>query len=100
MKNLKQKKGFINRHTNRLPEHKCTIRIVTKDIDGEHIFSCEWSPFNKSEYSKENMPSKGYLGSARVIEGEFKGIGFNAWEQNNSEFVYYSIEKKIINEKN
>lgn len=43
--------------------------------------------FDKSNYSKENMPSKGYLGTAKIDEGMYKGVGFHAWEQNNSEFI-------------
>ena len=77
--------GFVNRHTNKLPDKITTMRVVKKDFDGEHIYLCEWKP----SHSKEN---DGYLGTAKVIEGIYTGIGFHAWEQNNSEFVWYAIE--------
>ena len=88
---LDKKEGFLNRHEKAMPKKNTVVKIVTKDIDGEHIYTCEWRPFNKVNYLVENMPSKGYLGTAKVIEGEFSGIGFHAWKQNNSEFVLYSI---------
>lgn len=91
MKNLEQREGFVNRNTNGLPDKTTTIRVVIKDVDGEHIYLCEWKPFDKIQYSKENMPTDGFLGSAKVIEGRYTGIGFNAWEQNNSEFVWYAV---------
>ena len=91
MKNLEQKEGFINRHINGLPNKITTMEVVIKDINGEHIYLCKWKPFKKYQYSKENMPDDGYLGTAKVIKGTYKGIGFHAWEQNNSEFVWYKI---------
>lgn len=91
MKNLEQREGFVNRHIYGLPEKITTMKVVTKDIDGEHIYLCEWDPFDKSQYSKDNMPADGYLGTAKVIEGRYSGIGFNAWEQNNSEFIWYVV---------
>jgi hypothetical protein len=91
MKNLEQREGFVNRNTNGLPDKTTTMRVVTKDVDGEHIYLCEWKPFDKSQYSKENMPADGYLGTVKVIEGRYTGIGFHAWEQNNSEFVWYAV---------
>lgn len=91
MKNLEKKDNFKNRHIDGLPTEKVNMKVVTNDVDGEHIMLCEWKPFNKDEYSKTNMPADGYLGTARVIQKQLYGIGFHAWEQNNSEFVYYSI---------
>jgi hypothetical protein len=91
MKNLEQREGFVNRHTNGLPKEKCAMKVITKDVDGEHIYLCEWKPFDKNQYSKENMPDDGYLGTVKVIQGRYTGIGFHAWEQNNSEFVWYSV---------
>ena len=35
------------------------------------------------------MPCEGYLGTAKVIEGRYTGIGFHAWEQNDSEFIFH-----------
>jgi hypothetical protein len=91
MKNLEQREGFVNRNTNGLPDKTTTMKVVITDVDGEHICLCEWKPFNKSQYSEENMPADGYLGTAKVIEGRYTGIGFHAWEQNNSEFVWYAV---------
>ena len=91
MKNLEQREGFVNRHTNGLPYKTTIMRVVTKDVDGEHIYLCKWKPFDKSQYSKEKVPVDGYLGTVEVIEGRFSGIGFHAWEQNNSEFVWYAV---------
>lgn len=91
MKNLEQREGFVNRHTSGLPDKKCTMTVCTEDVSGKHNYLCEWTPFDKSQYNEVNMPSEGYLGTAEVIEGEYKGIGFHAWMQNNSEFVYYQL---------
>jgi hypothetical protein len=91
MKNLEEREGFINRHTNGLPKEKCVMRVVVKDVDREYIHLCQWEPFDKSKHTKNNMPSEGYLGTVKVIEGKYTGIGFHAWEQNNSEFVFYTV---------
>lgn len=92
MKNLQKRKGFKNRHIDGLPTEKVIMKVVTYDVDGETIFICQWQPFDKNQYSDDEiMPHKGYLGTAKVIEEKFNGIGFHAWQQNNSEFVYYQI---------
>lgn len=92
-KNLEKREGFLNRHVVGLPKQKAVIKIVTKDIDGEHIDLCEWSPFDPNNYKGATLPGKDFLGTAKVIEGKFPGIGigFHAWECNNSEFIYYSL---------
>lgn len=90
-KNLAKREGWKNRHAERLPNQKEVINITVKDIDGEHNFLCDWDPFDKGRYNDKNMPSQGYLGTATVIDGKSKGIGFHAWEQNNSEFVYWNV---------
>ena len=89
MRNTEQREGFVNRHTEGLPDKKCLIMVVTKGFSGEHISLCEWKPFDKSQYTETTIPAEGYLGTATTIDGEYKGIGFHAWEQNNSEFVWY-----------
>jgi len=89
MRNLEQREGFINRHIYGLPKANCTMKVVTMDVNGEHIFTCEWIPFDKNQYTEKNIPGDGYLGTAKVIDGKFTGIGFHAFEQNNSEFVFY-----------
>jgi len=37
MKNLEKRNGFKNRHTDRLPTEKANMKVVTNDVDGEHI---------------------------------------------------------------
>jgi len=39
MRNLEQREGFVNRHTDGLPKEKCAMKVITKDVDGEHISS-------------------------------------------------------------
>lgn len=89
MKNTIEKDGFINRHLNPLPLHKCRIIILTEDLSCEHQFLCSYTPLDKSKYNETNMPAQGYLGTAKVIAGKHIGIEFHVWENNNSEFVYY-----------
>jgi hypothetical protein len=86
MKNLENREGYKNRHVHGLPDKATEMKIVTKDVDGENIYFCEWFPADK-----HNQHHEGFLGTARVISGQYKGIGFHAWEQNNSEFVYYQL---------
>ena len=82
MKNLEKRNGFKNRHIDGLPTKKVIMKVVTND----GVMLCQWKPFNKEEYSIENMPANRYLGTAK-----HNGIAFHAWEKNNSEFVYYSV---------
>lgn len=91
MTTTSQKQGYLNRHTDGLPKEKCLIKIITNDIEGEHIFLCEWIPFNESDYIGKVKPNEGFLGTATVIDGKFTGIGFHAWDQNDSEFIWYQI---------
>lgn len=103
MKNLKERIGFKNRHTDGLPKEKVNMKVIINNVDGEHIMLCEWKPFNAKDFTGKkspakfggtqyvDKPAKGYLGTVKVIQEQFNGIGFHAWEQNNSEFVYYSI---------
>lgn len=91
IKILKKKNGFKNRHLDGLPDKKVNMKVVINDVDGERIMLCEWNPFNKNEYFKSDLPADGYLGTVKVIEDKFNGIGFHAWKQNNNEFIYYSI---------
>lgn len=91
MKNLKQRKGFINRNIDGLPLKRTIIKVITNDSDGEHVDICNWKPFNPKNYAEHQLPSYGYLGTATVVNGQYPGIGFHAWKQNNSEFVYYQI---------
>jgi len=87
------RKGFINRHETPLPDYSCQIEIIKTDSYQSQIMSCDWIPFDASKYHKDHMPSKGYLGTARKNAGEYKGIGFHAWKQNDHEFIYYIFNK-------
>lgn len=55
--------------------------------------SRDWVPFDRKQYTEINMPHEWYLGTAKAIEGMYTGVGFHAWNQNDSEFVYYKIIK-------
>lgn len=86
--NLTPKEGWLNRHTDGLPIEKCSIRILARE--GE--YDTAWEPFDPADYehlSKEYWPAKGYLGACKVINHKYAGIGFHAWRQSDSEFIYY-----------
>lgn len=91
--NLNPRKGFINRHVSGMPAQEETIVLVAVDVDGEHSYVCKWFPFDKDDYTKDNMPADGYLGTATVIEGDYRGISFHAWRQSDNEFTHYKINK-------
>ena len=94
MKNYIRREGYLNRHNEPLPNERVVINIAYEDSDGEHKFLCEWKPYDPTEYvdvPPEFRPIKGYLGTAEVISGKHKGIGFHAWDQNDSEFIYYQL---------
>lgn len=90
MKNLKSKKGFKNRHKDSLPKIESNIKIIVNDIEGEQVILCKWIPFNKDNYTQDQMPAEGYLGTAKIIEKRYNGIGFHALKENDSEFIYYT----------
>lgn len=90
MKNTQQREGFLNRHTHPLPTHVSTM-IIKYVENVEHVYLCKWEPFDKTKYTEKDMPPEGYVGTATVIEGTYAGIGFHAWEQFNSEFIYYKL---------
>lgn len=93
MKNLDEREGFLNRHINPLPTDRiCWIRFINKDSDGEHIYIGKWYPKLADNYTENNQPAEGYLGHVTIVGPVFGStIGFNAWEQNNSEFIYYNV---------
>lgn len=91
MKNLKVIEGFKNRFIDGLPKEKVNIKIISHDSNVINTSLCNWIPFEPKNYTKGNMPDKGYLGTAIVIDEKYKGIGFNVWEQNNYEFVHYQL---------
>lgn len=92
--NTEPRPGYKNRHVDGLPDKPCYMQII--DSDG-NIYLCEWEPFDESKFKMENYkpgkptPGHGYLGTAKVIGGQHKGIGFHAWDQNDHEFIYYSL---------
>lgn len=95
MKNLEQKEGFFNRHINPLPKHKAVIKIITKGHNGQFNFVCNWKPFTEIKSGGLEI-KKGYLGTATptlIKDGEY--ICFHAWEENDEEFVYYSVLENI-----
>lgn len=94
MKKVIPKKGFLNRKKFPLPTKECTIEIIQTDFEGDELFLCKWMPHDPKEtihFPTHSQPGKGYLGSAVVISKKHKGIGFNVWEQNDQEFLYYKL---------
>ena len=88
MSNHVPKHNFLDRSKSGLPIEKCKVEIiVTSKIAGDELFRCMWIPYDENL----NPPKPGYLGTARITRGDFQGIGFHAWEQNESEFIYYRI---------
>lgn len=90
-KTLTPREGYKNRHIDGVPTSEAVISIINVDVNGEETFLCKWMPFDKSKYTNDNMPYQGYMGCTKVIEGRYEGIGFNLWENNDSEFIYYKI---------
>lgn len=86
---LNKRKNYCNRHIDGLPEDKTIIRVLVDDPD-EVEYLCIWNAFNPDDYKEGQMPDKGYLGTARTIALDHN-IGFNVWEHNDYEFIYYSI---------
>lgn len=77
MKNLEQREGFKNRHIDLLPEQIRKINIVTKDINGEHIYLCEWRPFDKKSVSAvKKCQQKGIWGPLKLLEVDMQVLAF------------------------
>lgn len=96
-KTLDIRAGYSNRHIDGMPEAKCVIEVVKNDIDGEHLYKCIWEPYDESSYGVIK-PYEGFMCSAKVISRPIQ-IGFNVWEQNDSEFVYYKVISKGVADK-
>ena len=82
-----------------LPLENCRLRIVIKDWKDNKQEYMEivgnWEPYNGKYSTKINdtLPNKGYLGTLyHLTENNIK-IGYNAWQQNSSEFIFYKILK-------
>jgi len=92
IKKTVSKEGYVNRHATPLPTQKTNMYIITNDFDGEHEYLCEWLPYShKNAGMWAELPGKGYLGTARTFMVNVINRGFDAWEQNDSEFVLYKI---------
>ena len=82
---------WLNRKEIPLPKKKGFIEIKWPGMDGEHVYLCSWRPYDPKDYEGLLKPTEGYLGTATVVEGSHPGIGYNAWEQNDHEFLYYRL---------
>lgn len=86
MKYLKPHKGdYNNRHLDGLPKNGATIMILTDEggnEDGRYL--CEWQ-----ERKEDAEAAEGYLGTAVRLTGI--PIGWDVWEQNNSEFIFWKL---------
>ena len=85
--------GYKNRHTDGLPDKTCVMQILILTDLRKDIYLCDWIPARDIPVSEfiSDITGPGYLGTARVITGKYKGIGYHAWEQNDYEWVYYSL---------
>jgi len=66
------------------------MHIIVDMLGREYVYLCRFEPFNPKRYTRQNMPSEGYLGTARTLDLAHN-IGFHVWRQSNQEFVYYSV---------
>lgn len=98
-KNIISQDGFINRKNTPLPKEKCIMEIINYNAPiGEEILLCEWEPYSGEHAIGRNvgeLPSTGYLGTACTIDQKIN-IGFHAWQQNESEFIYYKLIKPSV----
>ena len=83
--------GYKNRHLTPMPDFACNIMIIKECTEGSRQVLCMWKPYKKERYPRDDQPREGYLGTAKPIGTDNKGYGFNAWKQNDSEFIYYKI---------
>ena len=87
MKNRTTKDGYLNRHSDGMPSIICKIKILSGPETMEEEIVCCWEPRKPTNQNA----AKGYTGTARSLGGKFKHLCFHAWDQNNSEFVYYKL---------
>ncbi len=92
-KDLKARKGMKNRHTDGMPSIITNMMVVVEDADGERIHLCEWKPYNEEAYAGRLKPHEGYLGTAKVVGEPYNGVEFDVWQQNNNQFIWYSVVK-------
>ncbi len=86
---MELKDNFKSRLIYPLPNKRTSIEVYMEYED--KYYFCDWNPYDEKKYDKGYKPGEGYLGTARITKGKLKGIGFHAWHQNNSEFIYYRI---------
>jgi hypothetical protein len=92
MKNLDKKEGYLNRHLNPLPtDNVYPIEFLYDDYDNQHVYKGLWYPALSDNYTENNIPLQGYLGTVKVKEPLDQK--FYAWKQNDSEFIYYKLLK-------
>lgn len=83
--------GWLNRHETNLPKEPKEIAIIKVDSKHWELLVCDWIPFKKELQTNPNSKKyvDGYLGTAYTKKEPV--IGFHAWNQNDSEFVWYKI---------
>lgn len=81
-----------------LPKENKKIIFLYKDVDIINLFVGDWIPYgvirNENLFYELNefgiggmFPANGYLGCVKILYN--RKISFNAWEQNNSEFIFW-----------
>lgn len=91
---------FKNRKKNNelLPKENKKIIFLYKDVDIINLLVGDWVPYNGitqdylfcdlNEFGLPKYPANGYLGCVKILSNNIE-ISFNAWEQNNSEFIIW-----------
>lgn len=74
-----------------MPDNVCKMEIVVTELGKDRKVKVEWHPFEKANYNEGKMPSTGYLGTAYETTERGIKIGYHAWRQNDSEFIYFKI---------
>lgn len=80
---------FIDRVvTGKLPENGQKCQIITHDAPlADSLEEAIWYPYSYADYPENQQPAQGYLGQFLVIK--LSDIGYNVWEQNESEIRYW-----------
>lgn len=80
---------WLDRNVHKLPARKCKMLVLLRGFPQGVL--CEWDPYDPTKFLQNDQPQKGYLGTARALEGPNEGSGFHAWEQNTHEFIHYKL---------
>lgn len=78
---------YIDRvETKQLPKPNEVCKIILNNFSGNGLeeMIATWIPYNSANYSGNNQPAKGYLGTFRTDK-----YGFHVWEQNESQVRYW-----------